>query len=64
MRSLPGRCHELRGGRAGTFAVSLDGPYRLILEPAHNPLPIKDDGGIDWSGIKRIRILEIEDYHG
>jgi len=33
-RNLPGRCHELRGDRAGQLAVDLVHPYRLIFEPA------------------------------
>lgn len=64
MRSLPGRCHELKGDRQGQLSVDLEHPYRLILEPANNPIPTKDDGGLDWSRVTGIRILEIEDTHG
>lgn len=64
MRYLPGRCHELSGDRAGQLALDLDHPYRLIFAPAHNPLPLKEDGGLDWTAITAIEILEIEDYHG
>ena len=64
IRTLPGRCHELKGDRARRFAVDLDGPYRLIFEPAHNPLPMNDDGGLIWSEVRKIRILEIGNYHG
>ena len=64
MRLLPQvRCHELKGDRAGTLAVDLDHPYRLIFEPAHDPLPQKADGGLDWSEVTVIRILAVEDYH-
>ncbi len=64
MRSLPGRCHELREDRAGQLAVSLDGSYRLVFEPAHTPVPTKPDGGLDWSKVTAIRILEVVNYHG
>lgn len=64
MRHFKGRCHELTGDRKGEFAVDLDGPYRLIFEPADNPPPAKADGGLDWSRITEIRILGVEDYHG
>ena len=65
LRSLPQvRCHELKGNRAGTLAVDLDHPYRLIFEPAHDPIPRKPDGGLDWAGVTAIRILSVEDYHG
>jgi len=61
---VPGKCHQLRGDRAGSFAVYLWGPYRLILEPNHDPVPRLDDGGIDRSLVTRILITEVVDYHG
>lgn len=64
MRSLPQvRCHELKGNRAGTLAVDLDHPFRLIFEPANNPIPRKPDGGLDWTKVTAIRVLSVEDYH-
>ena len=40
LRSLPQtRCHELKGNRKGQLSVDLDHPYRLIFEPADNPIP-------------------------
>jgi plasmid maintenance system killer protein len=63
MRQLPGRCHELKGDRAGQLSVRLHGGFRLIFEPANDPVPLKEDGGLDWSEVTVIRILEIEDYH-
>ncbi len=62
-RNLPGKCHELRGDRAGQLALYLEGGDRPILEPADNPIPRKDDGGLDWSQVTMVRILEIGDYH-
>jgi plasmid maintenance system killer protein len=65
LRSLPQvRCHELKGNREGTLAVDLDHPYRLIFEPANNPIPRKSDGGLDWTKVTAIRVLTVEDYHG
>ncbi|MEO8972151.1 MAG: type II toxin-antitoxin system RelE/ParE family toxin [Ktedonobacteraceae bacterium] len=64
MHLLPqARCHELKGNRAGTLAVDLDHPYRLIFEPANDPVPRKPDGGLDWTEITVIRVLTMEDYH-
>ena len=64
MRTLPQvRCHELKGDRAGTLAVDLDHPYRLIFEPANDPIPRKPDGGLNWTEITVIRILTVENYH-
>jgi proteic killer suppression protein len=64
MRLLPGRCHELRENRSGQLAVSLDGPYRLVFEPANDPIPTLPDGGLDWSRVTAVRILEVVNYHG
>ncbi len=59
----PERCHELKGNRKGTFAVLLKNPLRLIFEPDHDPVPTKEDGGIDLTQVTAITILEITDYH-
>ncbi len=59
----PENRHELHGDRSGQFAVDLKQPYRLIFEPAHDPLPIKEDKGLDLEKITEIIILEVEDYH-
>ena len=64
MRYLPGRCHELTGDRKGEIAIDLDGPNRLLFEPADDPPPTKDDGGLDWEKVTAISILGVEDYHG
>jgi len=64
LRNLPGRCHQLKHDRAGQLAIDVRHPYRLIFEPAHEPTPQNDDGGLDWSLVTRIRILEVDDYHG
>jgi proteic killer suppression protein len=64
MRSLPGRCHELAGNRKGTLAIDLDGPFRLVFEPANDPVPRTAQGGLDWNGVSVIRVLGVEDYHG
>ena len=64
MRTLPGRCHELHGGRAGQLAVDVRGGLRLIFRPRENPPPAKPDGGLDWTAVTSIEILEVTDYHG
>ncbi len=63
MRSLPGRCHELLHNRSGQLSLDLDHPYRLIFEPADEPIPTKSDGGIDWTKVTAVRILGVEDTH-
>ncbi len=63
MRDLPGKCHELSGDRDGQLTVLLAGGKRLIFEPATDPVPTKDDGGLDWEYVDAIRVLELVDYH-
>jgi proteic killer suppression protein len=43
--------------------LDLDGPYRLLFEPSQDPVPIKPDGGLDWSLVTAIRITGIDDTH-
>jgi proteic killer suppression protein len=52
------------GERSGQLSLDLEHPYRLIFEPATDPLPTKLDGGLDWSEVRAVRILEIDDTHG
>lgn len=60
----PFRCHLLKGNLAGKFAIDTIHPYRIIFEPAHNPVPLLPDGSIDKTQITAIRILDInKDYH-
>lgn len=59
----PERRHQLKGDRKGQFAVDLVHPYRLIFEADHEPVPRKDDGGIDVEQVTAITILEVSDYH-
>jgi plasmid maintenance system killer protein len=63
MRALPGRCHELKGVRKGQLSLDLDGPYRLLFQPAHDPLPTKQDGGLDWEQVTTIALIGVVDTH-
>ena len=55
--------HQLIGNRKEQFTVDLDGSYRLFFEVNHDPIPRKEDGGIDTDKVSAIRILEIADHH-
>lgn len=41
--------HPLKGNRAGQYSMTLTASYRLVIEK------VKED---------KVRILEVEDYHG
>tara|TARA_B110001469_G_C9442594_1_gene224070 strand:+ start:52 stop:390 length:339 start_codon:yes stop_codon:yes gene_type:complete len=57
------RLHPLKGNRQGQLSVDLDHPYRLLFEPAHDPVPQLAAGGIDPHNIISVKILEIADTH-
>lgn len=57
------RFHPLKGNRHGQFAVDLQYPYRLILEPVCEELPMKNETEVDLSKIFAVKIIEVEDYH-
>ncbi len=59
----PDRRHQLCGDRDEQFAIDLIHPYRLVFEANHEPVPRKDDGGIDAAQVTAITILELVDYH-
>jgi len=59
----PVRCHPLLGDKKGQYAVDLIHPFRLVFRPNHQPVPLKDDGGININEVTAIEILEVTDYH-
>lgn len=60
---VAGRPHPLKGDRAGEFAVNLEGGTRLVFKPDHDPIPLAEDGSIDWSKVTAVCIVFIGDYH-
>jgi proteic killer suppression protein len=63
LKKVPGRLHPLLANRKGQWAMDLDHPLRLIMEPLADSLT-KKDGRLDLSKITAVRILDVEDYHG
>ena len=59
----PPRRHMLSGDWDGHFAVDLNGNWRLVFRPNHDPLPLQDDGGLDLSQVSAIQIVDVVDYH-
>ena len=59
----PDRRHQLEGRRAGQYAVDLVHPKRLVFEPNHDPMPRKQDGGIDTDQVTAITVIQVTDYH-
>ncbi|HSW05287.1 type II toxin-antitoxin system RelE/ParE family toxin [Aquabacterium sp.] len=63
MRHLPGHWEELAGDRRGQLSCRLAGGMRLIVRPKRQPPPTKPDGGLDWSAIDQVTVIEVVDYH-
>lgn len=60
---VAGHPHPLKGDRLGQFALDLDGGWRLVFAPAHDPCPRLPDGSIEWSQVTIVSIEFIGDYH-
>ncbi len=60
---VAGKPHPLTGDRAGEYAVSLAGGWRMTFSPANDPVPRHGDGGIDWRAVTIVRIESVGDYH-
>ncbi len=56
--------HPLLGNRRGQYAIYIKSNWRLILEVAEDPIPLKEDESMDYKQVQKIKILGIEDYHG
>ena len=63
LRFDTGRWHELTGDRWEQLACNLNGPNRLVFEPGNNPRPLKPDGGLDWTRVTAVELVDIIDYH-
>jgi proteic killer suppression protein len=59
----PERCHELQPFGNGLYAVDLKHPWRLVFAVGNDPIPGKDDGGVDKTKVTAIDIRSVEDYH-
>jgi proteic killer suppression protein len=60
----PGRPHALHGDREGEFTVDLDGPYRLVFEPADKPLPVSPTTNeLIYEQVTSVCIRGVEDTH-
>lgn len=60
---IAGNPHPLSGDRHGQFAMNLAGGWRLVFEPANDPIPRKEDASVDWSQVTVVSIEYIGDYH-
>jgi plasmid maintenance system killer protein len=62
-RTLPGRCHELKGNKKWQLSLDLEHPLRLIFEPLNQDIARKEHGGMDWNLVTAVEIINVEDTH-
>lgn len=66
-RNIPkANCHELTdaNGKKNLLAFDISANHRIIFTPNHDPIPRKEDTGLDWTLVTNITIIDIgEDYH-
>lgn len=60
---VAGRPHPLKGDLEGQFSLQLAKGFRLVFEPANEPLPRHADGSTNWAGVTSVTITYIGDYH-
>lgn len=63
LKYLPGKYHALSANKRGKWACDLDQPYRLIFEPADDPIPTNEFGTPILTEMRIVEIIEIVDYH-
>lgn len=64
LRKAAGRLEELTGSRKGQLSMRLDEKLRLVFSPDHVPVPVRPDGGLDWTAVSAVLVEEVVDYHG
>lgn len=57
------RLHPHIGNNKGLLSLDLKHPLRLLIKPNHDEPPLKEDGGLDWSRVTKVKIIEITDPH-
>lgn len=60
---LPGRPRELSGERQGHIAVDLLDGQQLVFQSGHVKAPLHPSGNVDWSRVRRVKILGLENGH-
>lgn len=60
---LPGRPRELAGHRVGDVAVDLANGQQLVFQAGHVEARLLPTGVVDWTRVRRIKILGLERDH-
>lgn len=60
---LPGRFRELSSDRRDYLVLDLIDGWQLIFQSGHVKERLLDTGEVDWSRIRRVKILKVEHDH-
>ena len=62
---VPGRLHPLSGSGDGWFAMDLVHPFRLVIAPGNDPVPVKEgaENEIDFEKVDEAEVIGVIDYH-
>lgn len=61
--ALPGRPRELSNDRHGRMVIDLINGQQLVFQSGHIRERILQSGAVDWSRVRRIKILGLESSH-
>lgn len=61
---VAGELHEVDGAHPRNMAVKISEGVRLVFSANHNEMPLSRPGAVDWSKVRRIKLVRIEDNDG
>jgi len=56
---VAGNPHEVDGNGHGLFAIELEEGIQLLLSANHQSIPRVQTGKVDWSNVRRVKIIAI-----
>jgi len=57
------RCHSLKGKYKDCYGLDIKHPFRIVIEPTEQPVPLAKDKSIDTIKVTSVTAIYIGDYH-
>ncbi len=61
--ALPGRPRELMNNRSGDMVIDLINGQQLVFQNGHIKVGFLQSGSVDWTRVRRVKILGLENGH-
>lgn len=61
--ALPGNARALSGDLQGRMVINVVDEHQLVFQVGHINPPLLQSGEVDWSRVRRIKILGLEKNH-